>query len=77
MTYSRRAAICEWIRALWRDDTNTEEPMPEEHIPFFLFHQNVPQELAFYGRRVLTGAAVDGLVTERLGSSLQRNYPHA
>ena len=70
MTYLRRAAVCAWVRALWRDDTKTEEHMPEERIPCFLFHLNVTNELAFYGRWVLKGAAVDGRVAEGLGSSL-------
>ena len=58
MTYLRRAAVCAWVRALWRDDTKTEEHVPEEHIPCFLFHLNVTNELAFYGRWVLKGAVV-------------------
>ena len=38
--------------------------------PVFLFQANAALGMDYYSRRVLTGAAVDGRVTERFGSAL-------
>lgn len=56
---------------MWTKDTKTEGPLPEGKLPVFQFQANVAHDLNYCGRRVLTGAAVDGRVAQRLEVDLQ------
>ena len=67
----KKAAVAAWIRQMWEQDTKTEGALPPHKIPVLQFQQHVATELNFYGRRVLTGAAVDGRVVQRIGHPMQ------
>ena len=56
---------------MWTKDTKTDGPLPEGKLPVFQFQANVVHDLNYCGRRVLTGAAVDGRVAQRLEVDLQ------
>ena len=66
-----KAAAAAWLAFMWTKDTKTEGPLPEGKLPVFQFQANVAHDLNYCGRRVLTGAAVDGRVTQRLEVDLQ------
>ena len=67
----KKAAVAAWIRQMWEQDTKTEGALPPHKVPVLQFQQHVATELNFYGRRVLTGAAVDGRVVQRIGHPMQ------
>ena len=66
----QKAAIHSWLVGLWTKDTKTDGRWPNGKEPVFLFQANAALGMDYYSRRVLTGAAVDGRVTERFGSAL-------
>ena len=71
ITALKKAAVNAWLRQMWKKDTKTEEALPPDKVPHLHFQQHVASELDFYGRRVLTGAAVDGRVVQRIGHPMQ------
>ena len=66
----QKAAIFSWLAGLWVQDTKTDQCWPDGKEPVLHFQANAAVGMDYYSRRVLTGAAVDGRVTERLGSVL-------
>ena len=68
----QKAAVQSWLAAIWTKDTKTERccRCPDGKEPVLQFQANAAVGMDYYSRRVLTGAAVDGRVTERLGSVL-------
>ena len=68
----QKAAVQSWLAAMWTKDTKTERccRCPDGKEPVLQFQANAAVGMDYYSRRVLTGAAVDGRVTERLGSVL-------
>ena len=66
-----KTAAAAWLAFMWTKDNKTEGPLPEGKLPVFQFQANVAHDLNYCGRRVLTGAAVDGRVTQRLEVDLQ------
>ena len=67
----QKAAIHSWLVGLWTKDTKTDgRRWPDGKEPVLQFQANAAVGMDYYSRRVLTGAAVDGRVTERLGSAL-------
>lgn len=71
ITALKKAAVNAWLRQMWKKDTKTEGALPLDKVPHLHFQQHVVSELDFYGRRVLTGAAVDGRVVQRIGHPMQ------
>ena len=71
ITALKKAAVNAWLRHMWKKDTKTEGALPLDKVPHLHFQQHVVSELDFYGRRVLTGAAVDGRVVQRIGHPMQ------
>lgn len=66
----QKAAIHSWLIGMWTKDTKTQGCWPRGKVPVLQFQANAAVGMDYYSRRVLTGAAVDGRVTERLGSVL-------
>lgn len=71
ITALKKAAVNAWLRQMWKKDTKTEGALPLDKVAHLHFQQHVVSELDFYGRRVLTGAAVDGRVVQRIGHPMQ------
>lgn len=74
ITALKKAAVNAWLRQMWKKDAKTEGAYLLTRFlicPHLHFQQHVVSELDFYGRRVLTGAAVDGRVVQRIGHPMQ------